>query len=542
MTKVDNNAAGNKVGCDPMLNWDPVKAAERLNFLYHESLSTADTTIQWYLSYRKQKGEVAKFIRISAIVLFVASTLMPLVTAWQKSDELLYLGYILASLGGGLLFIDQYYGYSTSWVRFVLTGKDLEELKRVFVKNYQLSCLANSPLSKEGFAEIVKVILIFEKAFSDTVKAETTQWAREFEQNMKDLIAALQAQGDKLHEEFKRSQSEVREERTDLVTPLAPHEVITEAYEKNYREWTEIFKVEGIGVGQKRKEGDYQPVDCLVFFPVSKKQSTDSLFNPIPTSIRFKSVNGRTYDIPTDVQPIGSAISATSANNACDKATVKRPGCSISRTENEETGTLGLKVYGQGHSYLLSCYHVLCPMEFFKGVEQFDITLSQGPIQVVSPGKKDAKSGKVIAEVYKGMISNELDCAIAALKDDGFVQDSICTIDQPPGMPIEIDPLQASGRIRVRSVGRTSGLVKGKMVPAKGKFNINYPVHGKEIQKQISGLLVSNQLSAGGDSGAAVLDEENNVIGMIIANSETHTYILPIYRILSEMSVSLKPN
>jgi len=542
MTKFDLNSSKFTGPYQPMTSWDPAQAGKKLNQLYQESLCTAEKTIQWYLRYRKKKGNTAKFIRFTSILLLVASTLIPLFTAWYEKTELLYLGYILASMGGGLLLIDRYYGYSTSWIRFVLTGKDLEQLKRAFVKNYQLSCIRHSPMSRDGFAAVIGVILLFEQAFSETVKVETAQWAREFEQNMKDLIAALQAQGDKLHEELQRSQANAGTDKNRPVTAIATPEVIKEAYEKKFTEWSQTFEVEGIGFGQKQTGGQLQPVDCLVFFPLEKKISRDRVFTPIPPSIRFRSIDGQSYDIPTDVRPLGKAISATSANPDCDAATAKRPGCSVSRADNKETGTIGLKVYGQGRAYLLSCYHVLCPREFSVGIETFTAATSIEDNSVFSPGSLDTKAASAIASVYNGFINGELDCAIATLKDEASLIDSICKIGQPPAMPLEISAGDAEAQLAVRSVGRTSGLIKGNIQLSSGKFIINYSVCGRDIRKEISGLIVSSQRSQSGDSGAMVVDEHQNVIGIIIANSATYTYILPIYRILSALSISLKPN
>ena len=543
MTKTEKGQLPSRPSAyEPMTNWDPAEAAKKLNVLYLESLSSAEETIQWYLRYRKKNGKYAKSIRLTSIILFVISTLIPLITAWWKYDALLYLGYVLASIGGGLLLIDRYYGLSSSWIRFVLTGKDLESLRNSFIKNYQLSYIQNSPLDKEGFCNIINMILLFQNGFNETVKAETALWAREFEQNMKDLIFALKAQGEKLNEELHRNNIERSEERTDLVNSSPTPEVITEAYEKNYEKWVTEFNVEGIGFGQKMTNNSFQPIDCLVFFPITKKQSRDSIFRPIPEKIRFKSINGKVYDIPTDVQALGTEIIAGSANSACDNEKVKRPGCSISRTETKHTGTIGLKVYGQERSYLLSCYHVLCSPEFELGIEEFNIENSAGGIDIVSPGRTDSDNGTPIAKVYKGIINGELDCAIATLNDDGVMKRSICTMEVSPNLPREIGPNEAKTQLKVVSVGRTTGLTKGRIILSSGKFNIKYSFGKRKIEKTIGGLIVSTQFSQSGDSGAAVLDDDNNVIGIIIATSTDLTYILPIYRILSKFSVNLKPD
>jgi hypothetical protein len=530
---------------DLLTDWSRDLGISKLEEIYTKTILHTDKTIAWYLSYRNRKGWWSKAIRLVSILCFISSTLVPYFAFVNKTEtDILYLGYVLAGIGGGLLLFDKYYGFSTSWIRFVLVGKDLENQRNIFVQTYQMHYLKNLPITIESFCNLIDILLAFQKIFNDTIKAETGEWAREFQQNFKELISALKTQSDKLSNDLQERMAANEQTKETGQPKDLPLSVIEEAKKRRYDIWKSSFKVESIAVGKKLVSGNMKQIDCLVFMPVAKLNQDEKQFQAIPEFISYTALDGKTYEIPTDVRPVGSKIMAGAAvaSAACDIDPIKKPGCSISRIDNEGTGTLGLKVYRGKKAFLLGCYHVFCSNELKANILEFESEHSVGSARIVSPGFSDLPNGRDLGWVDKGLLNNELDCAIAELQDPDSVVDRFCSIDVEPGVPVTVISDHASLRAPVVSVGRTSGVVRGRIQYYSADCEINYAIAGAWKSKTLTGIIISDQSTSAGDSGAAVLDENNNVLGMVIASSKQFTYILPIQRILSNLSVTLKTN
>jgi hypothetical protein len=263
---------------------------------------------------------------------------------------------------------------------------------------------------------------------------------------------------------------------------------------------------------------------------------------PVPPFIPFKASDGKTYDLPTDVQRTGGVIKPAFTEipgEECDVNQPKHPGCSVSRLNNEDTGTIGLKVFKNGQAFILSCYHVLCSSELAKKIYVFDPQLPAGGNSIIiSPGIKDnGTHTHAVGKVAEGRLDKFFDCAIATLDDDTLVTPRICRIDQEPGLPIAIGTEHLQPRLQVFMSGRTSKLQSAFIKSPYASTDIEYSI-GK---KTIKGLIATTPLAHQGDSGAVVFDEECNIIGIVVARSPSDTYILPISRILTEFKVRLKP-
>ena len=537
---------------NPIDEWNETNAKAKLGELYIEVLNLADSNIQWYQTYRKVKGFWSKLIRIFAIILLVGSTLIPYFSfIFDREKKLIYIGYILAGIGAGFLLIDRYYGFSNSWVRFVLTAMDLENMRNLFVENWQVLYLSNLPLTIDGFRRMLNSMIKFHEVFNSTIRTETEAWAKDFQQNMKDLISEMNNQTTTFKTTFQedRDAAERNRKNSNIESDKnVPVEVIREAIDKNYDNWRTSFNIVAVSTGKKITNGVQTDINCLIFSPPVKLKEGDDVFIPIPKYIRFFSLNGRFYDIPTDVRASGGKIYASVSPNSaivtpallCDDIIPKRPGCSISRIGNNNTGTLGLKVFKNGEPYLLSCYHILCAPELSDGQFIFSAVSSIGDTTIISPGQTDSGRSLKVGKVTQGVLNGEMDCAIAIISDPVYVIEDLCGINKIPSSPINVGPDHAAKHYPVQSVGRTSGVIKGAIQDANTTCDINYWICGRWEERKISGLISSDQATQGGDSGAPVVDEEGKVIGIIIASSRNYSYIIPIQRILARFLITLK--
>ena len=54
---------------------------------------------------------------------------------------------------------------------------------------------------------------------------------------------------------------------------------------------------------------------------------------------------------------------------------------------------------------------------------------------------------------------------------------------------------------------------------------------------QMEGLLRMDKASAKGDSGAPVMDNKNQILGIVVGGNDDYTYAIPIQRIINQLKI-----
>lgn len=94
---------------------------------------------------------------------------------------------------------------------------------------------------------------------------------------------------------------------------------------------------------------------------------------------------------------------------------------------------------------------------------------------------------------------------------------------------------QAAMGMNVMKCGRTTGLTRGKVIALHGSFTIGYDFG----PARFNDCIVLSGMSAGGDSGSIILDENMNAIGLLFAGSGKVTLANPIQYVLAEYGLSV---
>lgn len=107
---------------------------------------------------------------------------------------------------------------------------------------------------------------------------------------------------------------------------------------------------------------------------------------------------------------------------------------------------------------------------------------------------------------------NTVDCALARPLDDDDVVPEILEIGVPTGFA---EPVVGAA---IKISGLTSGLKHGEIIATDAIVTVNYGDHGAAyFQDQI----ITSPVAAPGDSGSAVLNAGNAVVGLLFAGSST---------------------
>jgi hypothetical protein len=264
-------------------------------------------------------------------------------------------------------------------------------------------------------------------------------------------------------------------------------------------------------------------------------------------------------NIPTDVLPSGP-ISAF--QSPTDRFRPAPGGVSLGHV-NITAGTLGCLVK-KGDKYLiLSNNHVMANS---NDASLGDAILQPGPhdggrypvdqiakltefVPIQFEGNGNGSScfiGGFIATVLNGLASlvgsetrlypkkikateNLVDAAIAEPLNQDDVKNEILKIGAIAGVS------EATLGMKVKKSGRTTGLTDGTIQQIDVTSRVSY---GSNKIAIFTDQLLAGAMSQGGDSGSAVLDEDNNLLGLLFAGSNTSTVINRIQNVFQALQVS----
>jgi hypothetical protein len=124
---------------------------------------------------------------------------------------------------------------------------------------------------------------------------------------------------------------------------------------------------------------------------------------------------------------------------------------------------------------------------------------------------------------------NHVDAALARPLTPGQFSAEILEIGIPKGVRA------ATLGTAVKKSGRTTGFTRGQIIQIAVTMQVSY---GGRMAT-FTGQLMAGAMSAPGDSGSAVLDEEGYVVGLLFAGSDTVTMINPIQAVIDALGVEI---
>jgi hypothetical protein len=164
------------------------------------------------------------------------------------------------------------------------------------------------------------------------------------------------------------------------------------------------------------------------------------------------------------------------------------------------------------------------------GVQESTCPWAKTVVELLNVLAKTLGSSSRIAAFQEEPAENVVDCAIARPLSPDLVVPEIMQIGIPKGVGVGALGMQ------VQKTGRTTGYTSGKITQVDVTVQVDYD--GQMVQ--FVDQFMATGMSAGGDSGSAVLDMAGNVIGLLFAGSELATLINPIQAVLDALNVDLE--
>jgi hypothetical protein len=189
----------------PHLSWKESDIDSSLTALARYVETEAQRQIDWYRSKQVVKARVSTAIRFTAIVLFAAGALVPIMKATLKVETLRKLafdfadsGYLLIAVAGACVAMDRFFGYSSGWIRCITTAlaieKSLDEFRMEWARS--LAKLRGAAPDEAKLDQLILTCETFSVATRSQVEQETKAWVMEFQTNLAQLQRDLQARAD----------------------------------------------------------------------------------------------------------------------------------------------------------------------------------------------------------------------------------------------------------------------------------------------------------------------------------------------------------
>jgi SMODS and SLOG-associating 2TM effector domain 2 len=172
----------------PKIAWQQGKLAEPLGKLFDCVVKEANDSIQWYTQRRKPKQLGGQILRVGAIVFAAIAGLVPVVgEIFQDGNGRPGIppGWATVALGiaGLLVLLDRFWGFTSAWVRFMLSQQELGEALSKFEFEWEqdkISWEGQEPTVKQASAMIANC-KAFMLQIHAIVRRETNMWAAEFQ-------------------------------------------------------------------------------------------------------------------------------------------------------------------------------------------------------------------------------------------------------------------------------------------------------------------------------------------------------------------------
>lgn len=309
-----------------------------------------------------------------------------------------------------------------------------------------------------------------------------------------------------------------------------------------------MTNVVATGVGFKTA-GDQVTTEPSVIVSVVKKLPSAQLAE---SAMVPKTIDG----IKTDVIETGQIV----AFQQQQKMRPARPGISLGHYQIT-AGTFGCLVQKNGQVFILSNNHVLAnsnaaqlgdpiwqPGQHDGGTSADQIGTLEQFIPIGFPGDTPSTplpgcsplaailklinpsgSGSASASQINEPGNNTVDCALARPLSSDLVMSDILNIGIPAGVG------SATLGTALQKMGRTTAYTTGQITQIDVTVSVNY---GGKIGV-FKGQLMAGAMSAGGDSGSAVLDMQKRVVGLLYAGSDSTTIMNPIQFVLDALQVQL---
>jgi hypothetical protein len=158
--------------------------------------------IEWYIRKKNPMRRNAQILRFSAIVFATFGVLIPFISTSQLIPATKFnwqeVGYISLGIAVFCIGLDKYFGFSSSWVRFIMTSIALQKRLAKFQYDWAIlnSNAADHQCDSTTCEKMLQSIQTFMLEVLSELEKEAKEWAVQYSNNIADMEKAAQEQFD----------------------------------------------------------------------------------------------------------------------------------------------------------------------------------------------------------------------------------------------------------------------------------------------------------------------------------------------------------
>jgi hypothetical protein len=183
----------------PPLTWQSGQLAASLDQLRDWAVNDVNATIAWYRTKRHPARRKGQALRMGAILLGATAGLAPILAEILARDGVPGINPLWSTVAlmvaATFVLLDKFYGYTNSWIRFLVAEMQLqEELKRFYCdwEIDRLGCPTTQPASDHAVAMVRRCKRLLLQAHA-LISQETRTWVAEFQGVLRRLDEAAKA-------------------------------------------------------------------------------------------------------------------------------------------------------------------------------------------------------------------------------------------------------------------------------------------------------------------------------------------------------------
>jgi hypothetical protein len=167
------------------LKWGDAERGASLSAVYRHAVDYARESESWYAKERVPKRYWGQGLRAAAIVLGAIAAVLPVLSELSTSEGVPNIppawSTVALAAAAALVGLDRYFGFSSAWMRFMVTGQRIASLRHRFEFHWQEArSSSGEPPSGDELAVLLGLAQGLEAEVDDAIEKETGAWVAEF--------------------------------------------------------------------------------------------------------------------------------------------------------------------------------------------------------------------------------------------------------------------------------------------------------------------------------------------------------------------------
>jgi low affinity Fe/Cu permease len=162
---------------------------------------TPEKVINWYLVARRPKRRWAQVLRVGAIIMVAVAGVLPVRSQIFAAGSSTVIqpawATVALAIAVALVALDRFFGFSSAWARYMVTGQAISAALNQFRLDWQQSSRqlpadGHTQDSIDRLLDLAKMLVI---KTDDLIQSETSQWVKEFRETLTEIERSAERQG-----------------------------------------------------------------------------------------------------------------------------------------------------------------------------------------------------------------------------------------------------------------------------------------------------------------------------------------------------------